>query len=136
MTASPRGKRTLWLLVAGEFALAALLVCAGLLMRAFDRVRHVDPGFRTDGVLVFSVSLPEASYPKEPQRLAFWDRLERRLVGLPGVQSAGLITCAPLGCHWGTFFNIEGVERKPGESVPVTLMRSPARATSRPWASG
>jgi predicted permease len=123
-TASPRGKRTLWFLVAGEFALAALLlVCAGLLMRAFDRVRHVDPGFRTDGVLVFSVALPEAGYPKEPQRLAFWDRLERRMAELPGVQSAGLITCAPLGCHWGTFFNIEGVERKPGESVPVTLYR-------------
>jgi predicted permease len=123
-TASPRGKRTLWFLVAGEFALAALLlVCAGLLMRAFDRVRHVDPGFRTDGVLVFSISLPEASYPKEEQRLVFWERLERRMAGLPGVQSAGLITCAPLSCHWGNFFAIEGVERKPGESVPVTLMR-------------
>jgi predicted permease len=123
-TASPRGKRTLWFLVAGEFALAALLlVCAGLLMRAFDRVRHVDPGFRTDGVLVFSVSLPEASYPKEEQRLAFWDTLERRMAGLPGVRSVGLITCAPLGCHWGNFFDIEGVARKPGESVPVTLMR-------------
>jgi predicted permease len=123
-TASPRGKRTLWFLVAGEFALAALLlVCAGLLMRAFDRVRDVDPGFRTDGVLVFSISLPEASYPQEEQRLAFWERLERRMSALPGVQSAGLITCAPLGCHWGNFFNVEGVERKPGESVPVTLLR-------------
>jgi predicted permease len=123
-TASPRGKRTLWVLVAGEFALAALLlVCAGLLLRAFDRVRHVDPGFRTDGVLTFSVSLPEVSYPKPEQRLAFWERLERRMASLPGVESAGLITCAPLGCHWGNFFNVEGVERKPGESSPVTLMR-------------
>ncbi|MGH9331877.1 MAG: ABC transporter permease, partial [Vicinamibacterales bacterium] len=75
-TAAPRGKRTLWCLVAGEFALAALLlVCAGLLMRAFDRVRQVDPGFRTGGVLTFSISLPEASYPKEEQRIAFWDRV-------------------------------------------------------------
>ena len=123
-TVSPRGKRTLWFLVAGEFALAALLlVCAGLLMRAFDRVRQVDPGFRTDGVLTFLVSLPEAGYPKAEQRLVFWDRLERRMAGLPGVESAGLITCAPLGCHWGNFFNVEGVERKPGESVPVTLLR-------------
>jgi predicted permease len=123
-TASPRGKRTLWFLVAGEFALAALLlVCAGLLMRAFDRVRHVDPGFRTDGVLTFSVSLPEASYPKPEDRLAFWDRVLARMSALPGVDSAGLITCLPLGCHWGTFFQIEGVERKPGESQPVTLQR-------------
>jgi putative ABC transport system permease protein len=123
-TASPRGRRTLWFLVAGEFALAALLlVCAGLLIRAFDRVRQVDPGFRTDGVLTFSLSLPEAVYPKHEERLAFWERLSSRMTDLPGVESAGLITCLPLGCHWGTFFRIEGVDRKPGESVPVTLMR-------------
>jgi putative ABC transport system permease protein len=123
-TTSPRGKRTLWFLVAGEFALAALLVvCAGLLMRAFDRVRHVEPGFRTEGVLTFALSLPEASYPKPEQRLAFWERLETRMATIPGVDSAGLITCAPLGCHWGTFFRIEGVERRPDESVPVSLMR-------------
>ncbi|HEX2443742.1 MAG TPA: ABC transporter permease [Vicinamibacterales bacterium] len=123
-TGSPKGKRTLWVLVAGEFALAALLlVCAGLLMRAFDRVRHVDPGFRVDGVLTFAVSLPEASYPKEHDRLAFWERVSERMKAIPGVDSAGLITCLPLGCHWGNFFRIEGVDRKPGESVPVTLMR-------------
>jgi predicted permease len=126
-TASPKGKRTLWFLVAGEFALAALLlVCAGLLMRAFDRVRHVDPGFRVDGVLTFSVSLPEASYPKADDRLAFWDRVSERMKAIPGVDSAGLVTCLPFGCHWGNFFRIEGDEqRQPGssDSMPVTLMR-------------
>ena len=46
-TGAPRGRRTLWFLVAAEFALAAiLLVCGTLLVKAFDRVRHVDPGFR------------------------------------------------------------------------------------------
>jgi len=126
-TASPKGKRTLWFLVAGEFALAALLlVCAGLLMRAFDRVRHVDPGFRVDGVLTFAVSLPEASYPKGEDRLAFWDRVSERMEAIPGVDSAGLVTCLPFGCHSGNFFRIEGDEqRQPGssDSMPVTLMR-------------
>ena len=45
---------------------------------------------------------------------------------IPGVDSAGLVTCAPLGCHWGNFFRIEGAEeRQPGssDSMPVTLMR-------------
>jgi predicted permease len=125
-TASPKGRRTLWFLVAGEFALAALLlVCAGLLMRAFDRVRHVDPGFRADGVLTFFVSLPEASYPKDEDRLAFWDRVSDRMRAIPGVDSAGLVTCPPFGCHWGNFFRIEGSDRQAGsgESMPVTLMR-------------
>src|SRR5687768_4567640 len=40
-TGAPRGRRTLSFLVAGEFALAAiLLVCGTLLLKAFDRVRH------------------------------------------------------------------------------------------------
>jgi predicted permease len=123
-TPSPRGKRTLSALVAAEAALATLLlVCAGLLWRAFDRVRQVDPGFRTEGVLTFSLSLPEIGYPDLGSRLAFWDRLAARMSALPGVNSAGLVTCAPLGCHWGTFFRIEGMERKADESVPVTLFR-------------
>jgi predicted permease len=123
-TASPGVKRTLRLLVAAESALATLLlVCAGLLLRAFDRVGQVDPGFRAEGVLTFSLSLPEASYPEEEDRLAFWDRLSSRMSAIAGVDAAGLITCAPLGCHWGNFFEFEGVEHEPDDSIPVTLMR-------------
>jgi predicted permease len=123
-TVSPRAKRTLRFLVAGESALATLLlVAAGLLIRAFDRVGHVDPGFRSEGVLTFALSLPEVSYPTEENRLAFWDRVSSRMSAIPGVDAAGLVTCAPLGCHWGTFFEFEGVEHQPDDSVPVSLMR-------------
>ena len=62
-TAGPGGRRTLSWLVAAEFAMAALLlVASGLLFRAYDRVKHVDPGFRPDHVLTFMLALPEASY--------------------------------------------------------------------------
>ncbi len=68
-TAAPAGRRTLGLLVASEFALAALLlVCGGLLYRAYDRVRNVDPGFEPEHVLTFSVFLPEAKYPDDKAR--------------------------------------------------------------------
>jgi predicted permease len=123
-TVSPRAKRTLRILVAGEAALATLLlVAAGLLIRAFDRVGQVDPGFRADGVLTFALSLPAVSYPEEDDRLAFWDRVSSRMSAIPGVDAAGLVSCAPLGCHWGNFFEFEGVEQKPDDSIPVTLMR-------------
>ena len=57
-TGAPRGRRTLWFLVGGEFALAAILLVSGtLLLKAFDRVRHVDPGFRSDNVLVATIPL-------------------------------------------------------------------------------
>jgi predicted permease len=123
-TTSPRGRRTLQMLVAAECALAALLlVCGGLLLRAYDRVRHVDPGFRTEQVLTFGLLLPEAKYPDDAKRLAFWDRLEARLRELPGIERAALVTCPPLGCHWGEFFEAEGVKRARDDANPVVLYR-------------
>src|SRR6185295_8224530 len=111
-TGGTGGRRTLSTLVTAEFALAAvLLVCGGLLLRAYDRVQKVDPGFRMDHVLTFSVTLPEASYGSEDDNdnkkiMAFWDRLTQRLSATPGATSVGLVSCPPLTCHWGTFFDI------------------------------
>ncbi len=124
-TASPRGRRTLRLLVGAEFALAALLlVCGGLLLQAYTRVRQIDPGFEPRGVLTFGLYLPAASYPDEAKRLAFWNRLIERLQSQPGVASASAITCAPLGCHWGNFFQAEGAPpRGKDDKNPVVLQR-------------
>jgi predicted permease len=125
-TGAPRGRRTLRVLVAGEFALAALLlVCGALLVKAFDRVRSVDPGFRADGVLVATVPLSEGTRPKPEQWMAFWTELERRIAAIPGVDAAGLTTCAPIsGCHLGNFFQIDGAIPSPDGKNPVILTRS------------
>ena len=125
-TGAPRGRRTLRLLVAGEFALAAmLLVCGALLVKAFDRVRHVDPGFRTTGVLIATVPLSEGTRSKPEQWMAFWNEFERRLAAIPGVDAAGLTTCAPLsGCHTGNFFQVDGAIPRPDGKDPVVLTRS------------
>lgn len=125
-TVSARGGRTLGWLVGAEFALAAvLLVGSGLLLRAYARVRVVDPGFRTGNVLTLRLELPDAKYPEADDRLAFWDRLEERINALPGVRAMGLVTCPPMsGCHWGNFFDIEGrPPRGPDDPDPVVLMR-------------
>jgi predicted permease len=124
-TASPGGRRTLTWLVAAEFTIAAILLAGGgLLFRAFDQVRHVNPGFTADHVLTFSVSLPVANYKDGAARIAFWDRLLERLRATPGVTSASVINCPPLSCHLGNFFRVEGrPPLKPGESNPVVLTR-------------
>jgi predicted permease len=125
-TAAPRGRRTLWFLVAGEFALAAvLLVCGTLLVKAFDRVRHVDPGFRSTGVLVATIPLSEGSRPKPEQQREFWSEVEQRASEIPGVDAAGVITCAPLqGCHTGDFYTVEGARPRPDGKDPVVLYRT------------
>ena len=124
-TGAPRGRRTLWFLVGGEFALAAvLLVCGALLVKAFDRVRQVDPGFRSDRVIVATVPLSTGTRPKEEQWNAFWTEFEQRANALPGVDAAGLITCAPMqNCHTGNFFVGEGAPPRPDGKNPVVLTR-------------
>jgi putative ABC transport system permease protein len=125
-TAPVRGRRTLKALVVAEFALASLMfVCGGLLVRAYDRVRHTDPGFDAANVLTFTVSIPAATYRDDPTRAAFWDRLQERLRQLPGVEGAGIVSCAPVsGCHWGWLYSAEGaVPRAANDPNPVTLNR-------------
>jgi predicted permease len=118
------GRRTLRLLVGAEFALATLLVISGgLLFRAHERVKQVDPGFDPTGVLTFTVSLPQATYPDAAKRLAFWDRVEARFATVPGVASVGLVNCPPFGCHWGSFYLAEGIDRGANDANPVVLNR-------------
>jgi predicted permease len=96
---------TLNSLVVSEVGLALmLLICSGLLMRAFYKVTHVDPGFRPENVLTFSVDLPEEKYPKPEQCVAFYQNLLDQLRVSPGVSAAGAASAPPLGGHWGQFF--------------------------------
>ena len=82
----------------GEIALsAALLVGSGLLLRSFWNMAHTDPGFRTDNLLTFTVSLPQTRYPDRPHRDAFFRDLLERLRTEPGVISAGGATELPMG---------------------------------------
>lgn len=130
-TASAGQRRLLKSCVVFEIALATvLLVCGGLLLRAFDRLQQVDPGFRVENVLRFQVILPEATYDGEPA-LVFHRTLLDNLRRLPGVRSAGFVTCLPLTCHQGNFFEAQnGRPRDANEQNPVvlTLASSPGYA--------
>lgn len=123
--ASRAQRRTMSALVVAEVALAALLlVSSGLLVRGFQRLQDTDPGFRTGDVLTFRVSLPSTTYPDSTARRAFYRELMAGLAALPGVRAAGAVTCPPLGCHSGYFFEVEGAPaRGHDEPNPVVLYR-------------
>jgi putative ABC transport system permease protein len=85
-------------LVVGQMALAMMLLAgAGLLIRSFSRLSHVDPGFRTEDALSFRISLPQTAYDTDPRRAAFFGELMTRLRALPGVRSVGGVSGLPLG---------------------------------------
>jgi predicted permease len=111
-------------LVICEIALACiLLVCSGLLIQAFRKVLHVDPGFRPDHVMTWRLELPDAKYPKPEQQLAAYRDLVSRLKALPGVSAASAASFIPLaGGHEGNFFIAE--DARPlarDEQNPVVL---------------
>ncbi|HLN00487.1 MAG TPA: ABC transporter permease [Bryobacteraceae bacterium] len=110
-------------LIVCEIGLALmLLVSAGLLLEAFRKVLHVDPGFRPDKVLTYTVELPEARYAKAPETIEFYNRLLDRLRVLPGVKSAAAVSILPLDGHDGYFFEVEGGHTfGPKEQSPVVL---------------
>ena len=96
------------ILVVTEIALAMLLlVGAGLLLRSFERMQSVAPGFQTDHLLAADIPLSQTEYPKPEQRFQFFDRLLERARTLPGVRSAGAASFLPMNGNGGIIrFNI------------------------------
>jgi putative ABC transport system permease protein len=83
-------------LVASEFAMAlVLLVGAGLLIKAFWRLRSVDPGFNPANVTTFYLPLSATRYPKIPLHNNFRRELLAKVNSLPGIEAA-MITDVPL----------------------------------------
>ena len=89
-------------LVVGEIALAAvLMVGAGLVLRSFAGLLSIDPGFRTDGVLVVGAQLPAGRYQTEEARQSFYRQAFESLRQVRDVQSVGAGVVVPLtGNNW------------------------------------
>jgi len=92
-------------LVATQVSLAIiLLVGAGILMKSFVALQHVDLGFSGTDVATFEVNLPPARYEGPEQRVTFHHRLHDRLAALPGVRHVAATSWLPANGHyheWG-----------------------------------
>ncbi|MDB6147768.1 MAG: hypothetical protein JWO45_1432 [Spartobacteria bacterium] len=87
-----RGRATL---ITTEIALSlVLLIGAGLMMKSFAKLIHVDPGFAPDGLLVFNIGLPRST--DSAHQAIFYREVAGRLQALPGVRSAGAVSRLPL----------------------------------------
>jgi putative ABC transport system permease protein len=96
----------------------SLLVGAGLLLASFRELLKVDPGFRTNGIVTASVSIPSTKYTEPNQKNSLLSRSLEIVRQTPGVISAGATTTIPLGGDYNdSVIMAEGYVMKPGESV-------------------
>ena len=98
------------LVIAQIAASVALVGCAGLLLRSFERLQSVSPGFDPDHAIAFRVTLPAATYgDNDAKPVAFFERFLERVRNVPGVIAAGGSTVLGLqGQGWTGDLFIEG----------------------------
>ena len=99
-------------LVVAEVAIAVLLtIGAGLLVRSYVALVHVDPGFDTSGLLAVELNAGGPRYDTPEKRRTFWRDLVGAAAALPGVQAAGAASQLVLtgqGAGWTGSFSIAG----------------------------
>jgi predicted permease len=106
---SSRQNRLRGLLVVSEIALAmVLLVGAGLLIRSFERILSVTPGFEQRNLLTMMVPATGTKYAEEEQVRNFYRNVLDRVKALPGVEAAAIVSNLPLGGNYdGSGFHVE-----------------------------
>ena len=90
-------QRARGVLVAAQMALALVaLVASGLLLRSFQRLHSIHPGFDAQGVATVWVSLPGVRYKTDTSAVRFYSTVVERAKQLPGVTAFGLSSRLPL----------------------------------------
>jgi putative ABC transport system permease protein len=113
-------------LVAGEVALASmLLIAGGLAMKSFVNLQHVNSGIRPNHVLTFRMRLPtDTLYKTDREQAVFYRRVLDSVQQIPGIQSAGLSDVLPLGQQNDReYFTIENRPLPAGQSFVADFRR-------------
>ncbi len=107
-----------------------LLIGAGLMVRSFVNIIHVNPGFATESVFAVRLNLNGANFDAPEQRQSLGDRIVQKLMTIHGVKHAAVGSSFPLdqdNMNSGgrpIRFQVEGDPRPEGELPPVTTARS------------
>lgn len=115
------------LLIGAEIATAVVVAFLSFLMiRSYQRLSAVDPGYRTDHLLSFEMELPQPHYQDgSPDTHHFYDQLIGRLGQIPGVHAAASTTQVPLHPSLVmTRFLVDGEAPIAPGTYPVAQIRS------------
>jgi putative ABC transport system permease protein len=122
-----RGKhRMRSLLIVGQVAVSfLLLIGAGLMLRSFMKLQHVDPGFQPENVLTMNISLDFVKYNTNDKQRAFFETLLEKIQAQSGVKSAAASMMIPFttGMTMTGDFWMEGEMPAPGQTLPSADFR-------------
>jgi predicted permease len=108
-TASRGRHRLRHVLMGAQVALAlVLLVFSGLMVRSFQKLRAMDPGFDASSALTFRLGLAARDHPDRQAMVRAHQALLDRIAALPGVSGVSATSCLPLtedaDCFGNTLF--------------------------------
>ena len=84
------------LLVVVQVALAlVLLVASGLMIRTFQALRHVDPGFNPKDALTLGIAIPHTQVKDPDAVMQLEQGILEKIRAIPGVTAAGITTVIP-----------------------------------------
>jgi putative ABC transport system permease protein len=130
-TASRGRHQARQLLMGGQVALALmLLVASGLMVRSFQKLRAVDPGFDATSALTFSIGLPNRGYSTRVEAVTAHQAILDRLSAVPGVSAVSASSCLPLnreGCM-GNTVRVLGRAIPPETVPPLAVFNAVAAA--------
>jgi putative ABC transport system permease protein len=110
------------IIVTGEIALALfLLIGTGLLFVSIFRTEHQNLGFPPDHLLTANVTLDNAKYKDDGQKIAFVRNLLPRLQDMPGAQAAAATSELPASLFNRVGFQIEGEPDLPPGQTQTAL---------------
>ncbi len=121
VTPGLRGKHLAAVLVAGQMALAIVLLSgAGVLVRSVMNIVSANTGVRDpEHVLVGLLSLPSEKFPSPAATLGYIDRFEAKVRAIPGIEDESVASNIPVNSGNQRTFEIEGRPNPPegGEAV-------------------
>jgi predicted permease len=121
-----RARRWTSVLLTIEVALTLVLLAgAGFMMRSFVTLYSLDLGFDASRLTVTRFDLPQQKYATPESRIAFIERVEERLDGIPALQTATIAGTFPLGGGAVRLLSIDGrprVERNAAPTVTAVVI--------------
>ena len=122
MSQSRERRRARNILVVVQMALAlVLLISSGLMIRTFQALKHVDPGFvRPEEVQTLRIGIPSAALPDGMKVVRMEQAIADKIAAIPGVTSVAMSSAIPMtGDSWNDPLFAQDKEYAEGKLPPL-----------------